>query len=161
MVTNTRHGAVEICTTPSIIVVRPFLARSTFCLNPSAGANEFAGPVQTNLATHLFLPSTLTTRLLSHHWTNYSTYCGRLMANTRPRKNNAERHILKMSMSSNLLRNKLLLWCVLRNACLQAEQATAIRKRKFLNKFSVIINALCQTFFVNAKKELESCCTDV
>ena len=27
-----------------------------FCLNPSAGVNEFAGPVQTNLATHLFLP---------------------------------------------------------------------------------------------------------
>jgi len=28
---------------------------STFCLNPSAGLNEFAGRVQTNSATHLFL----------------------------------------------------------------------------------------------------------
>ena len=31
----------------------------------------------------------------------------------------------------------------------------------FLNKFSVINNALCQVFVVNAKKELELCCTDV
>jgi len=41
--------------------------------------------------------------------------------------------------------------------CLQAEQTTAIRKRKFLNKFSVINNVLCQVLVVNAKKELESC----
>ena len=40
--------------------------------------------------------------------------------------------------------------------CLQAEQTIAIRKRKFLNKFSVINNVLCQIFVVNAKKELES-----
>jgi len=38
--------------------------------------------------------------------------------------------------------------------CLQAEQTILIRKRKFLNIFSVINNALCQVFFVNAKKEL-------
>ena len=37
----------------------------------------------------------------------------------------------------------------------------AIRKRKFLNKFSVIHNALCRVFVANAKTELESCCTDV
>ena len=45
--------------------------------------------------------------------------------------------------------------------CLQAERAIAIRKRKFLNKFSVINNVLCQVFNVNAKKELESCCTGI
>ena len=45
--------------------------------------------------------------------------------------------------------------------CLQAEQAIAICKRKFLNKFSVINNVLCQVFVVNAKTELESCCTGV
>jgi len=41
--------------------------------------------------------------------------------------------------------------------CLQAELTIAIRKRKFLNKFIVINNALCQVFVVSAKKELESC----
>ena len=45
--------------------------------------------------------------------------------------------------------------------CIQAEQTIAIRKRKFLYKFSVINNALshirCQCY----KTELESCCTDV
>ena len=42
--------------------------------------------------------------------------------------------------------------------CLQTEQTAVIRKRKFLNKFSVINNVLyCQVFVVNAKKELESC----
>jgi len=41
--------------------------------------------------------------------------------------------------------------------CLQAEQTIAIRKRKFSNKFSVILYALCRVFVVNAKKELESC----
>ena len=45
--------------------------------------------------------------------------------------------------------------------CLQAEQTIAIRKRKFLNKFTAINNAVCQVFAVNAKTELESCCTDV
>jgi len=45
--------------------------------------------------------------------------------------------------------------------CLQAEQTIAIRKRKFLNKFSVIHNALCRVFVAIAKTELESCCTDV
>ena len=45
---------------------------------------------------------------------------------------------------------------------LQAEQTIiAIRKRKFLNKFSVVNNVLCQVFVVSAKKELESCCTHV
>jgi len=47
--------------------------------------------------------------------------------------------------------------------CLQAEQTIAVRKRKFLNQFSVslINNAVsgirCQCY----KRELESCCTDV
>jgi len=45
--------------------------------------------------------------------------------------------------------------------CLQPEHTMAIRKRKFLNIFSVINNVLCQVFVVNAKTELESCCTDV
>ena len=45
--------------------------------------------------------------------------------------------------------------------CLQAKQTIAIRKRKFLKKFSVVNSVLCQVFVVNAKKELESCCTDV
>jgi len=44
---------------------------------------------------------------------------------------------------------------------LQAEQTIAIHNRKFLNKFSAINSALCQVFVVNAKKELESCCTVV
>ena len=30
--------------------------------------------------------------------------------------------------------------------CLQAERTIAIRKRKFLNKFSVTHNALCRVF---------------
>jgi len=42
--------------------------------------------------------------------------------------------------------------------CLRTEQTAVIRKRKFLNKFSVINNVLhCQVFVLNAKKELESC----
>ena len=45
--------------------------------------------------------------------------------------------------------------------CLQAEQTIAIRKRKFLNKFSIIHNGLCRVFVANDKTELESCCTDV
>ena len=45
--------------------------------------------------------------------------------------------------------------------CLQAERTIEIRKRKFLNKFSVIRNALCRVFVATAKTELESCCTDV
>ena len=32
---------------------------------------------------------------------------------------------------------------------------------KFLNKFSVIYNALCRVFVAIAETELESCCTDV
>ena len=43
--------------------------------------------------------------------------------------------------------------------CLQAQQTIAICK--FLNKFSVIHNALCMVFDAVAKTELESCCTDV
>jgi len=47
--------------------------------------------------------------------------------------------------------------------CLQAERTIAIRKRKFLNKFSVrpTHNALCRVFVAIAMTELESCCTDV
>ena len=46
---------------------------------------------------------------------------------------------------------------------LQAKQTIAIRKSKSLNKFSDINNPLYQLglFTVNAKKGLESCCTDV
>ena len=51
--------------------------------------------------------------------------------------------------------------CLEMFGCLQAEQTIAIRKRKFLNKFGVINNVLCKIFVVNAKKEFESCCTDV
>ena len=40
--------------------------------------------------------------------------------------------------------------------CLLVEQTTVICKRRFLNKFSVIDNVLCQVFVVNGKKELES-----
>jgi len=45
--------------------------------------------------------------------------------------------------------------------CLQAEWTIAIRKRKLLNKFSVIHNALCRVFVAIAKTELESCFSDV
>jgi len=50
-----------------------------------------------------------------------------------------------------------------RSGCLQVERTIAIRKRKFLNKFSVIglHNALCRVLVVTAKTELESCCRDV
>ena len=51
--------------------------------------------------------------------------------------------------------------CLEMFGCLQAEQTIAIRKRKFLNKFSVIHNALCRVFVAIAKTELESCCTNV
>ena len=51
--------------------------------------------------------------------------------------------------------------CLEMVGCFQDEQTTAIRKRKFLNKFSVIDNALCRVFLAIAKTELESCCTDV
>jgi len=39
--------------------------------------------------------------------------------------------------------------------CLQSEQTIAIRKRKFLNQFSVslINNAVCQVFVVNAIRQ--------
>jgi len=40
--------------------------------------------------------------------------------------------------------------------CLQAEQTIAIRKRRFLNKYSVINNVLCHILVAYAKKELES-----
>jgi len=51
--------------------------------------------------------------------------------------------------------------CLEMFGCLQAERTIAIRKRKFLSKFSVIHNALCRVFVAIAKTELESCCTDV
>ena len=38
---------------------------------------------------------------------------------------------------------------------LQAERTIAIRKRKFLNKFSVTHNALCRVFVAIDKTELE------
>ena len=51
--------------------------------------------------------------------------------------------------------------CLEMVGCLQAERTIAIRKRKFLNKFSVIYNALCRVFVAIVKTELKSCCTDV
>jgi len=51
--------------------------------------------------------------------------------------------------------------CLEMFGCLQAERTIAICKRKFLNKSSVMHNALCRVFIVTAKAELESCCTDV
>ena len=51
--------------------------------------------------------------------------------------------------------------CLEMFGCLQAERTIAIRKRKFLNKFSVIHTALCRVFVAIAKTEFESCCTDV
>jgi len=51
--------------------------------------------------------------------------------------------------------------CLEMSGCLQAERTIAIRKRKLLNKFCVIRNALCMVFVAIAKTELESCCTDV
>jgi len=51
--------------------------------------------------------------------------------------------------------------CLEMFGCLQAERTIAIRKRKFLSKFSVIHNALCGVFVAIAKTELESCCTHV
>jgi len=47
--------------------------------------------------------------------------------------------------------------CLEMFGCLQAERTIAIRKRKFLNKFSIIHNALCRVFVVTAKTELELC----
>ena len=41
--------------------------------------------------------------------------------------------------------------------CVHAERTTAIRKRKFLNKFNIIH----RVFVAIAKTELESCCTDL
>jgi len=40
--------------------------------------------------------------------------------------------------------------CLEMSGCLQAERTIGIRKRKFLNKFSVIHNALCRVFVVTA-----------
>ena len=51
--------------------------------------------------------------------------------------------------------------CLEMFGCLQAERTIAIRKRKFLNRFSVIHNALCGVFVAIAETELESYCTDV
>jgi len=51
--------------------------------------------------------------------------------------------------------------CLEMFGCLQAERTITIRKRKFLNKFSVIHNALCRVFVAIGKTELESYCTDV
>ena len=47
--------------------------------------------------------------------------------------------------------------CLEMFGCLQAERTIAIRKRKFLNKFSVTHNALCRVFVATAKTELKSC----
>jgi len=47
--------------------------------------------------------------------------------------------------------------CLEMFGCLQAERTIAIRKRKFLNKFSIIHNALCRVFVATAKTELELC----
>ena len=51
--------------------------------------------------------------------------------------------------------------CLEMFGCLQAERTIAIRKRKFLNKFSVTHNALCRVFVAIDKTELGPCCTDV
>ena len=51
--------------------------------------------------------------------------------------------------------------CLEMFGCLQAGRTIAIRKRKFLYKFSVTHNALCGVFVAVVKTELESCCTDV
>jgi len=51
--------------------------------------------------------------------------------------------------------------CLKMFGCLQAERTIAMRKCKFLNKFSVIHNALCRVFVATAKTELKSCCTEV
>jgi len=51
--------------------------------------------------------------------------------------------------------------CLEMFGCLQAERTIAIRKRRFLNKFSVIHNALCRVFVAIAETEVASCCTDV
>jgi len=68
------------------------------------------------------------------------------------------RPVLCASIDANLLTTcSKLDVCLEMFNCLQAEQTIAIRKRKFLNKFSVINNVLCQVFVVNAKKELASC----
>jgi len=47
--------------------------------------------------------------------------------------------------------------CLEMFGCLQAQRTIAIRKRKFLKKFSIIHSALCSVFVVTAKTELESC----
>ena len=44
--------------------------------------------------------------------------------------------------------------CLEMFGCLQAERTIAIRKRKFLNKYSVIHNALCRVCVAIAKTEL-------
>jgi len=51
--------------------------------------------------------------------------------------------------------------CLEMFGCFQAERTIAMRKQTFLNKFSVIHNALCRVFVAIAKTELESCFTDV
>jgi len=71
-------------------------------------------------------------------------------------------HLAKFSIPDH---KRLLMYhvCLKMFGCLQAERTIAIRQRKFLNKFSVIHNALCSRplFVAIAKTELESCCTDV
>jgi len=69
-------------------------------------------------------------------------------------------HLGKFSIGRNRSQETVDL-CLEMVNCLQAEQTIAIRKRKFLNKFSVVNNVSCHVFVVSAKKELESCCTDV
>jgi len=43
---------------------------------------------------------------------------------------------------------------MLRNVCLPAEKAIAIRERNFLNKFCVTNSELCKVFTDRVKKEL-------
>ena len=64
---------------------------------------------------------------------------------------------LKIKVTNNTRSQEIVDVCLEMFNCLLAEETIAICKRKFLNKFSVINNVLCQVFVVIAKKELESC----
>jgi len=52
----------------------------------------------------------------------------------------------------NTISQKTVDVCLEMFGCLQAERTIAIRKRKFLNKFSIIHNALCRVFVVTDSK---------
>ena len=87
---------------------------------------------------------------------------------TKQNKNNHSNSLLAMSSAAHLRKvfnprsRETVDMCLEMFSCLKAERTLVIRERKFLkNKFSVINNVLCQVFVVSAKKELESCCTDV